>query len=98
MGLVWWEYAHGISMRQLGPIAVGFALLLLAGVLYQALKSIGGGWAGAMLAVGVCILIGWIAGLNWSIDTRVLQSITTALLTVGILAFLLHRHGIPLPT
>lgn len=97
VGLVWWEYAHGVSMRQLGPIAVGFALLLLAGVLHQAIKSIGGGWAGAMLALGVCILIGWLAGLNWSIDTRVLQSITTALLTVGILAFLLHRRGMPMP-
>lgn len=98
VGLVWWEYAHGISMRQLGPIAVGFALLLLAGVLYQALKSLGGNWAGAALALGVCILIGWLAGLNWSIDTRVLQSVATALLTVGILAFLLHRRGMPLPS
>lgn len=97
VGLVWWEYAHGISMRHLGPIAVGFALLLLASVLYQALKSFGGNWAGAMLALGVCILIGWLAGLNWSIDTRVLQSIATALLTVGILAFLLHRRGVPMP-
>ena len=93
VGLVWWEYAHGISMRHLGPIAVGFALLILAGVLYQALKSFGGNWAGAMLALGACILIGWLAGLNWSIDTRVLQSIATALITVGILAFLLHRRA-----
>lgn len=96
VGLVWWEYAHGVSIRQLGPIAVGFALLLLAGVLHQAIKNIGGGWAGAALALGVCILIGWLAGLNWSIDTRVLQSIATVLLTVGILAFLLHRRGMPL--
>lgn len=98
IGLVWWEYEKGITIRQLGPIAVGFALLLLAGVLYQAIKNIGGGWAGAALALGVCILIGWLAGLNWSIDTRVVQSITTALLTVGILAFLLHRHGALLTT
>lgn len=98
VGLVWWEYTHGISMRQLGPIAVGFALLLLAGVLYQAIKSIGGNWAGGMLALGVCILIGWLVGLNWSIDARVLQSITTTLLTIGILAFLLHRRGVTLPS
>ncbi|GMU26294.1 MAG: hypothetical protein AMXMBFR16_11990 [Candidatus Uhrbacteria bacterium] len=98
VGLVWWEYAHGISMRHLGPIAVGFALLPLAGVLYQALKSFGGNWVGAMMALGVCIVIGWLAELNWSIDTRVLQGTATALITVGILAFLLHRRGVPLPS
>ena len=33
-GLVWWERANDFSIRDLGPIAVGFAILLLAFVMY----------------------------------------------------------------
>jgi len=29
VGLVWWEQAHDYSIRNLGPIAVGIALILL---------------------------------------------------------------------
>ena len=30
VGLVWWEQSTGFSIRNLGPIAVGFAVILLA--------------------------------------------------------------------
>lgn len=93
VGLVWWEESHGLSIRNLGSIAVGFAIIILAGVMYQAIKQAGGGWAGAAIALGATILIGSILGISWPFDARIVQTITTVTLTVGILAFLVHRHG-----
>lgn len=94
IGLVWWEYVNGYSIRNLGPIAVGFAVILLAGVMYQAIRGTGGNWAGAGIALGASLLIGWGLGLNWHIDRGVVQSLITVLLTAGVIAFLLHRHGV----
>ena len=93
IGFVWWEYSKGISIRNLGPIAVGFAIIMLAGVIYQSIRSVGGNWAGAGIAIGACLLVGWVLGLDIPGDRAMLQSIITVALTVGILAFLLHRHG-----
>ncbi len=40
VGLVWWEYSKGVSIRNLGPIAAGFAVIVLAGVIYQSVRGI----------------------------------------------------------
>lgn len=93
-GLVWWEEYNGLSIRSLGPVAVGFALIVLAGVIFQAIRGMGGSWAGAGIAVGACLLIGWILGLDWRVDSRIIQTVMTVALTVGVLAFLLHRRGL----
>ena len=93
IGLVWWEYQNGLSIRNLGPIAVGFAILILGGVMYQSIKGIGGSWAGAGIALGASLLVGWTLGLDWPVDREVVQTVIVATLTVGILAFLLHRRG-----
>ena len=42
IGFVWWEHSKGISIRNLGPIAVGFAVIMLAGVIYQSIRGVGG--------------------------------------------------------
>ncbi len=94
VGLVWWEEANDISIRDLGPLAAGFALILLAGVIYQSIKGVGGNWAGAGIAVGACILVGWAVGIDWPARPEIVQAVLTVTLTVGILAFLFHRHGI----
>jgi hypothetical protein len=93
VGLVWWEVETGRSIRDLGPLAAGFALILLAGVLYQSIKHVGGGWAGAAIAFGASILVGWLVGIDWPIDVRALQTVVTVVLVFGVIAFLLHRHG-----
>jgi hypothetical protein len=92
-GLVWWEQANDISIRNLGPIAVGFAILVLAFVMYVCIKNIGGSWAGAGITLGVCIIISQILGLGIPFDKEILQSITTAALVIGIFAFLMHTHS-----
>ena len=92
-GLVWWEQANGLSIRNLGPVAVGFAIIILAGVIYQSIRHIGGNWAGAGIAFGACILVGWTLGIDWPVRSEIIQTIAGATLTVGILAFLINRKG-----
>jgi len=92
-GLVWWEQVNGLSIRHLGPIAVGFALIVLGGVIYQSIRFTGGSWAGAALALGACLLVGWMLGFDWPVATEIIQTITGAALTVGIIAFLMHHKG-----
>jgi len=93
VGLVWWERVNDLSIKNLGPIAVGFAIIVLAGVIYQSIRGIGGSWAGAGIAIGACLLVGWIVGIDWPVDAQVVQSVMTVTLVVGGLAFLLHRRG-----
>lgn len=92
VGLVWWEYDHGLSIRNLGPVAVGFAVIILAGVMYQAIRNTGGSWAGAGIALGASVLVGWLLGIDWRLDARIVQTVIAVALSVGVIAFLLH-HG-----
>ena len=90
IGLVWWEQANNLSIKNLGPIAIGFAIIVLAFVMYQSIKHIGGSWAGAGITLGASILIAKVIGMNIPIDTEIIQSITTTALVIGIFAFLMH--------
>ncbi len=94
ISLVWWEYLHDYSIKDLGPIAIGFAVILLGSVMYQAIRQIGGTWAGAGMAIGACLIVGSIVGLDWHVGSGLLQSVTTIALVGGILAFITHRGGI----
>lgn len=92
MGLVWWEYQRGWSVRNLGPLAVGFAVILLALLMFQGIRQTGGSWAGAGLAFGASILVAWTLGADWPIAPAVIQSLAIVGLIVGVIAFFLHRH------
>ena len=95
VGLIWWERATGFSMRDLGPVAVGFAIIVLALVMYKAIRQIGGSWAGAGIALGVSILIAKLLQLGMPIDPEIIQIITMVALIVGILALVSYTRGQP---
>ena len=92
-GLVWWEYQVGLSIRDLGPFAAGFAVLLLGAVMYQAVRQVGGSWAGVGIALGASLLVSKILAIQWPIDAQVIQTVTAVALTIGALALLLRHHG-----
>jgi len=93
IGLVWWEHQRGWSVRNLGPIAIGFAVILLAMIMFQAIRQTGGSWAGAGIAFGASILVAWVLGFDWPIAAEIVQTLAIVGLLVGIVAFLVHLHG-----
>lgn len=95
VGLVWWEQANDLSIRDLGPVAIGFAVIVLALVMYQAIRQIGGSWSGAAITLGVSILIARLLELNIPIDEEVIQVVTMVALIVGILALVSYTRGHP---
>ncbi|MFC1678059.1 hypothetical protein ACFL3G_13495 [Planctomycetota bacterium] len=99
IGLVWWEQANDLSIKNLGPIAVGFAILVLAVVMYQCIRHIGGSWAGAGITIGASILIARMLGLKIPVDSQIIQTITVVALIVGMIAFLSKTgsHSIRFP-
>jgi hypothetical protein len=95
VGLVWWEEANNLSIRDLGSVAIGFAVIVLALVMYQAIHQIGGSWSGAAIALGVSILIARMLELNIPIDPEIIQIITMVALIVGIMALVSYTRGHP---
>jgi len=93
IGLVWWEQANGLSVKNLGPIAIGFAILVLSFIMYNSIKQIGGSWAGVGITIGACILITQVLQLNIPIESEIVQTITVVALIVGIIAFLSHTKS-----
>ena len=92
LGLVWWEQANDLSIKNLGPIAVGFAILLLAFVMYQSIRQVGGSWAGAGITIGASILIAGVLGFKVPIDTEIIQTITVVALIIGLMALFAHHR------
>jgi len=93
VGLVWWEQANGFSIKDLGPIAIGFAIIILAFVMYHAIGKIGGSWAGAGIALGASVLVAKVLGLKLPLDNEVILTVMIVALIVGILSFMSHRHS-----
>jgi hypothetical protein len=92
-GLVAWEYQHGWSIRNLGPLAVGFAVILLGLIMFQGIRQTGGSWSGALLAVGASLLVAWILGAHWPVADAIVQTFVIVALLIGIVLFLRHNHG-----
>jgi len=92
LSLVWWEQANDFSIKDLGPIAVGFAILLLAFVMYQCIRHVGGSWAGAGITIGASILISGLLGFRVPIDTEIIQTVTVVALIIGLMALFAHHR------
>lgn len=95
IGLIWWEQSAGLSTRDLGPIAVGFAVTILAFVMYQAIKQVGDSWAAVCISLGVTILIASLLEPDIPVKAEVIQTAATVALVVGILFFLSKTHDQP---
>lgn len=93
IGLVWWEYDHGFSVRDLGPIAAGFAVVVLGIVMFGAFRRLGGHWAGAGLALGVTLLIGRLLPVDWLIDIEWLRAVAVVAIAIGLFTLLLHHRA-----
>lgn len=93
VGLLWWERANDLSIRNLGPVAVGFAIILLALVMYQSIRQVGSSWAGAAIAFGASLLVARLLGLSLPLDGQVVQVATLVALIGGILALVSHTTG-----
>jgi len=92
-GLTWWEYDHGWSVRTLGPVAIGFAVILLAMIMFQGIRHTGGTWSGALIAFGASILVAWILGADWPVPGEIVQTLAIVALIVGIVLFV-RRYGL----
>ena len=95
VGLIWWERTTGFSIKNLGGVAIGFAIIAVAFVMYQAIRQIGGSWAGAAITLGASIIIARLLELNIPIDQELIQVITMVALIVGILALVSYTRGHP---
>jgi hypothetical protein len=95
VGLVWWEHANGFSIKDLGPIAIGFAVIILALVMYNSIRQVGGSWAGAGIALGASIIVAKLLQIGVPINPEIVRTTMTVALITGIIAFLLHRHRSP---
>jgi len=93
VGMVWWEYDHGLSIRDLGPVALGFAVIVLCMVIFHAIRHVGGSWAGVGIAIGITIIVTWTLDLQWPVNSAIVQTTAIVALTVGALAFFFHLHG-----
>ena len=103
VGLVWWEEANNVSIKDLGAIAIGFAIIVLAFVIYHSIKQIGGSWSGAAISLGATIIIAKLLQPNIPIPPEIVRTITVIAFFVGMLAFLSHtrrraNHSTRMPT
>jgi len=91
VGLIWWENRNGLSIRNLGPIALVFAMMLIAIIIYKAIKQAAGSFSGGGLALGLFTMFIILSGLDLPIDSEVINSLMVTALVVGFIALLLHH-------
>lgn len=91
IGLMWWESEHGFSVRDLGPLGMGLIVVVLAGVVFQAIRQVGGGWSGVGVAVGVAVGIAWLAGPGGAVSGVLISLVVLLALGAGAAALVIHR-------
>lgn len=92
IGLMTWQVRTGWRISDLGPIAAGFGLIVLAMVIHQAIRRVGGHWAGAAVALGATILISSTLNIPWPVSDQTLSAVSSLILIMGAGLWLLH-HG-----
>jgi hypothetical protein len=93
-GLLWWESVNNFSLLALGPVAVGFAAVVIATVIFGVFRRIGGSVPAAFLSLGSCLLIAWSAGLDWLIDSDIVAFITLVMIITGLYMIISYQKGL----
>lgn len=96
LGLVAWEIKGGWRIADLGPIAAGFALIIIAAVVYHAMQKVGGRWAGVLTALGAAALIGQVLslpGLSGLFHGVLLPLAGIGLLAAGVMRLMHHQQS-----
>lgn len=92
IGLLWSEWEYGISIRDLGPLSLGLIVVVLAGVVFQAIRHVGGGWAAGGFAVTVALFMSWAFGSPILIPSSLVQVIVTVALLGGVVVWLAYAR------
>ena len=90
IGLIWWLYERGWSTRQLGPVAIGFAVILLGLILFQAMRQVGGTLSGGAIAFGASLFVTALLGTVPS--SGLVQALALLILLAGGGLLLVHHH------
>lgn len=95
IGLAWWEFFNDFSIKDLGPVAVGFAVIMLALAMYQAVQRVGGSWSGGAVALGATLVVAGLLGADSLVKAAILRTIAVLALVAGIAMFIAHRQTEP---
>lgn len=95
IGLAAWELRSGLRIADLGPIAAGLGMVMIALVIYHAIKRVGGSWSGGLTALGATLLIGQVLGVPGlqQVVNGVLGPLLAIGLIVGGVSLLMIKHS-----
>ena len=92
VGLVRWESEHGLSIRNLGSLAVILIIIVLILTVYLALKQLSGSVAGAAIALIAGILVAGMLGMLTPFSSETVLAVLVLAVIAGALQFVLHHH------
>ncbi|MHC5109578.1 MAG: hypothetical protein ACYTHJ_06835 [Planctomycetota bacterium] len=75
------------SIRHLGPFAIGLAILVIAAVMYRAIREVGGRFAGVGITLAAGLLVVWLLGITIPIDPVFLHTTIAVALLLGVMAW-----------
>jgi hypothetical protein len=65
---------------------------LLGFVMHHAVRLVGGTFAGAFLSIGAAVVVAWLFGARWPVDSGAVGAVTFFVLFVGMIAFVTQQR------
>ena len=93
IGLVWWEQDHGVSVRDLGPVALVLAIVFLVLAIFAAIRHAAGPLAAVGVAAVLGVLFGGMLGLQAPVSTEVATSLLVIVILISALALVFRYQG-----
>ncbi|AQT68735.1 hypothetical protein STSP2_01907 [Anaerohalosphaera lusitana] len=94
LSLTFWQSANNFSLADLGPLAVSFAAVVIAVVIFGVFRQVVGSLPAAMLSFGVCLVTALSPGLNPPISHDLI-ALVAFLIVAAALYMVLTNHGQP---